>query len=485
MKNIIYMGWLLAMSAYLFTACSPKEFDDYSAGALPTESDISFTVTESADNSHLFEFKNVSTRAGQALWNFGNYTTGSGNEAKAEYPFAGEYEVVLTLVTTGGSISKTHTIIITEDDTTSPVYPLYLGLTGGAANPGGKTWVFDQYKSGHFGVGPKNAPSPEWWAAGPNDKLESSLYDQKFNFEGIQLVWENKGKIYANGDALDALAKEGYTKVTAPEAGDFDVEYIPNDEYFYALESDSMLTITAGGFLGFYVGTSKFKILSIDENYVTLRANSMVKDGDAWFFRFVVENKNIKPGAEPEKEPVDVKAIPLVENFEGGEPSVSFVEEGMGASTSHSAANPDASGINTSSKVYLYEKKGGEFYSNISFTALDYKFDLTTQNIIKLKVYIPSTNDYITENEVAGDWITNKVLQKSLAIKLQNTDLAEPWNGQKEVLFEDLEMDKWLNLSFDFSDVSDQKDFNKIVLQFGTEGHDGGGIFYIDDFSFE
>lgn len=48
----------------------------------------------------------------------------------------------------------------------------------------------------------------------------------------------------------------------------------------------------------------------------------------------------------------------------------------------------------------------------------------------------------------------------------------------------DLETDKWLELEFDFSGVSDCQDYDKIVVQFGAEGHAGPGIFFFDDFSF-
>ena len=47
--------------------------------------------------------------------------------------------------------------------------PMYNALTGGAANLGGKTWVFDQYHDGHFGVGPAKGGgdydgTPKWWS---------------------------------------------------------------------------------------------------------------------------------------------------------------------------------------------------------------------------------------------------------------------------------------------------------------------------------
>jgi len=47
-----------------------------------------------------------------------------------------------------------------------------------------------------------------------------------------------------------------------------------------------------------------------------------------------------------------------------------------------------------------------------------------------------------------------------------------------------LAKDKWLSLEFDFSTVKDRTDYDKIVIQFGAEGHAAPGIFFFDDFSF-
>jgi hypothetical protein len=134
--------------------------------------------------------------------------------------------------------------------------------------------------------------------------------------------------------------------------------------------------------------------------------------------------------------------------------------------------------------VFRYWKSTA-FYSNLSFTAPDYKFDLTTQNKIRVKVYIPSYNDYTTENNVDGEWISNRKLLPQLAIKLQNSEHGSPWETQTEIVKVDLAKDKWLELEFDFSGVANRTDYDRIVIQFGAEGHAGPGFFFLDDFKFE
>jgi hypothetical protein len=173
----------------------------------------------------------------------------------------------------------------------------------------------------------------------------------------------------------------------------------------------------------------------------------------------------------------------LSETFESGALTVDFVKQDMGT-LSGIVDNPAPIGINPSNKAYRYQKANA-FYSNLSFTAPDYKFDLTTQNKIRLKVYIPSYNDYETENSVAGDWIAEKRLRPQLAVKLQNSEMADnAWQTQTEIVKTNLVTDKWIELEFDFSKVADRQDYDKIVIQFGGEGHAGQGLFFFDDFTF-
>src|SRR5699024_2065450 len=321
MKNYIYTGCLWALFSYLFIACSPQEFDKYSAGSVPSEADVSFVFKPKADDPNIIEFENTSRRAGVANWKFGNGSSGKGDLATAEYPFAGEFEVELTLVTSGGVVSKTETITIHEDNLALLDHPLYTALTGGPDVAEGKTWVFAQYEGDHVGVGPSDATTPEWWAAQSNEKEECSLYENSYTFKqvGVEMIWENQSKIYTNEPGKDDLLAKGFGPASVPPAGDFDVNYQPQDKYTFSLNtSDSTLTISDGGFLGFYAGSSEFKILDIDDTHMSLRVKSTVEDGNAWFFKFVVEELNV----EPEKEPIPVKAVPLSEDFESKDPTV-------------------------------------------------------------------------------------------------------------------------------------------------------------------
>ena len=497
MRNIFKQGFWVLLSAIMFAACSPQEDDKYSLGELGTVTPdiVSFSQAPSPTSNNVIIFTNTSkvNSPVTAVWDLGNGSTARGNKVTGSYPMKGDYTVTLTLYgADGSSASRSEVIHIEEDDFGLISTPAYVNLTGGIDNPKGKTWVFDQYNNftkevaeatgfdikGHMGLGPRNSYSQEWWGAPPNEKKDWKLYDFRFTFiqEGARLIIETAGEGYGR-------------KASAATIGGFNVTGSSGDDVFFPYEGGSytfsidesgqypVLTLSGNAFMGYYCGTQDYEIIYQTDKVMALRVDNQV-EGQDWIFVYCLEELNI---AEPPivKEP---KAKPLFEDFESGKLTVNFVTQDMGP-LSGIVDNPAPIPINTSNKVYRYQKR--LFYSNLSFTASDYKFDLTRQNKIRLKVYIPSYNDYETENAVAGDWITEKRLRPQLAVKLQNSDMGgNAWETQTEIIKRDLTMDRWLELEFDFISVSDCEDYDKIVIQFGGEGHAGEGLFFFDDFAF-
>lgn len=483
---------------FFVAACSPQEMDDYQLEGMTTVSSdqISFTQSPSAESDNVITFTNTTSLSGlyTLVWDLGNGSSGKSNTVTAAYPFAGEYTVTLTIYTPDGtSAAKSVVVTITEDDYSLVDTPVYRNLTGGAEDADGKTWVFDQYNNyaaevkaatgfdikGHMGLGPQGSRGQEWWGAAPNDKQAWEMYSSRFTFiqNGVQLIIEKDGN-------------EGYgRKASAESVGGFTVHEISGDDAYFTYSGGNYnfsideggeyptITLSGNAFMGYYCGSQTYEVLYLTEEVMALRVNNTVESQD-WVFVYCLEELNV---SEPPLVKVP-KAIPLAENFEG-DTFLNFVQEDMG-DVSGVVDNPMPLPINTSGKVYRYWKSGG-FYSNLSFTAPDYKFDLTTQNKIRVKVYIPSFNDYTTEYAVAGDWISNRKLLPQLAVKLQNSDMGgNAWETQTEIVKADLEMNKWLELEFDFSGVVDRTDYDKIVIQFGGEGHAGPGFFFFDDFEF-
>ncbi|MDR2969196.1 MAG: PKD domain-containing protein [Tannerellaceae bacterium] len=296
MKNILKSGLLVLITLFALASCDPQESNDYSLGPVPQESQLSFTATPSSGKPNVIVFQDASSVPGVALWELGNGSTAKGSSAQAEYPFAGTYTITMTLYTSGGSATVTNTVTIAQDDMSLLDTPMYNALTGGAANLEGKTWVFDRYNNGHFGVGPADAGNPDWWSCPAEGKNGASLYTQEFTFTqvGIKLEWKNNGYIYTNAAGKDALGGEFVDNPGG--AGDFDVKYAPKSAYTFALnETDKTITLSDGAFFGFYTGNSTYEILSLTDDVLYVKSRSTVEAGNGWFFRFIPKEKNVKP----------------------------------------------------------------------------------------------------------------------------------------------------------------------------------------------
>ena len=482
MKNIFKIGALALFSILLMTACDPQESTDYALGAMPTADQLSFTATPTASKANVIDFANTSSVKGVVTWDLGNGSKIKSERTTATYPFKGEYTVTMTLYTSGGSATISKKVVIANDDMSLLNTPMYTSLTGGAANLNGKTWVFDQYHEAHFGLGDAKETTANWWNDKAEEKTGSSLYSQEFTFTqvGVKFGWKNNGYVYSNQAGVTALAALGFSTAVKTPVDDYDIAYVPKTNYTFTLnETAKTLTLSDGAFFGHYAGTSTYQIISLSDDALYVRCVSKTEPSNAWFYRLIPKDKNIKPNII-----IPLKEIPLSEDFESATPKVVFAKEDMGALTNVSYSNPAPVPVNTSLKAFLYQKSSG-FYSNVFFQAKGYKFNLTAQNKIKLKVFIPSYNDYTTSNAVAGSWVSNTKLKPQVAVKLQDGSLGgNAYTTQSEIVKGDLATDKWIDLTFDFSSVSSREDFDKIVIQFGAEGQAGTGIFFMDDFSF-
>ena len=497
MKNIFKQGLGILLSLFVLAACSPQEDSLYSLGTPDsmTGIDVTFTAVPTAKSANEIVFTNTTnvTFPVTIAWDLGNGTKGSGQKITTQYPQKGDYNVKLTLYAAdGSSVSKTQVLKMANDDFGLVNTPVYLKLTGGMDKPEGKTWVLDRYNNfakeaaaatgfnikGHMGLGPQGSYGQEWWGAAPNDKAAWKMYDMKFNFKqaGAKLNITTLGEGY--GRNASAASVGGFA-VSSVSGDDALFPYDGGNYSFLINETGTYPTLKIDGnsFLGYYCGSQEYDIIYQTEEVMALRVNNTT-EGQDWVFVYTLEELNVPPPAIVK----DPKAVPLFEDFEGAA-KVVFFKDAMGDKSGVSD-NPLPLPINTSNKVYRYQKTT-EFYSNISFTAATYKFDLTTQNKIKVMVFIPSYNDYTTDNNVAGSWIANTKLQPQLAVKLQNSEHPAPWETQTEIVKGDLAKDKWIELTFDFSGVSSRTDYDRIVIQFGAEGQSGPGFFFFDDFSFD
>jgi hypothetical protein len=264
-QTIKYASLACAAFMLVLAGCSPDD-TDASLGPVPTAADVTFTATPDATNPNIINFTNNS-EGFVAIWDFGNGTTARGNQAQAKFPVKGDYTVKLTIMTKGGSASSEKVVSIAETNPLMLDIPVYNFLTGGPDALEGKTWIIDKETAGHMGIGPSDQTTPAWWSAPAGDKEGKGIYDDEFTFKlaGFSYLYKTNGNIYANQD----FGGEFPGAVREAGGNDWIAPYTPPGNTTWALTEGNpgkwTLSIN-GSFMGYYVATSSYEILSIDEN---------------------------------------------------------------------------------------------------------------------------------------------------------------------------------------------------------------------------
>ena len=118
--------------AHNFDPSATKDDGTCFFGLDDTSAFFTFAPT-SNPNVVVFTAKNPNV---ECSWDFGNGTTGSGTVDTAEYPFAGNFTVTLSIFNSQGDASSSQSIEIISNDISLFDNPLHLLLTGGINGPG-------------------------------------------------------------------------------------------------------------------------------------------------------------------------------------------------------------------------------------------------------------------------------------------------------------------------------------------------------------
>ncbi|MBF9252520.1 PKD domain-containing protein [Pontibacter sp. 172403-2] len=468
-SSYFYMALFIGFA----TACSPDD-SDAELGPAPTSEMVQFTATPSADNPNVFNFTNQTPGTMKAMWDLGNGATAVGEQVTGSYAVAGDYTIKLTIFTDGGYATNTKTIHIENTDVSMLNREDYNFLTGGAADADGKTWVVEKDYPGHMGVGPIAAATPEWWSAPANDKAAEGIYDDEmtFNLNGFAYTYNNNGDTFVNGSNAAGLGGTA-------QSADYTLSYTPPTDMTWSIVEENgkkYLDISKDGFIAYYTGASRYEILKLTENELYLKTTDAANAANGWWLRLVPK------GYSRPVEPKPYKMEDIYDNFDE-EGNVTWKKEALTLEENYD--NPAPVPINTSAKVAMYVKQEGQPFEFANmFADFAYKFDLTQRHTFKIKVYVPSYNDFTTA--LGEDW-ANKNLLKQVSIKLQDGTSAQPWVNQVEIKQQVDQLDRWVELTFDFSaaDVINRKDLDRIVIQVGGEGNFIPGIFFLDDFRLE
>ena len=487
MKKIIYF-----IAIILFATSCTEEMQNISLGDPLTNEDVVLKVTETT-TANVYDIS-VTVPQGIVKIDLGNGSKIEGNVGQAQYPFKGDYSIVIKVAAPGGITTKTMILKVVNDNYELLNDPLYNLLTGGIDAVNGKTWVLDSLSKGHMGVGPDNAFTPEWWAASALDKKGKMIYDDEITFmlKGAKVILNNNGKSYINGGGKDAMIARGAT--LEPEAnygsagGDFVGTYNPKSNWTWAISKEgdnNFINFPLNeAFFMYFVGESeKYQILSITADEMHIRVQL---PGLAWYFK-LIRKGFVKDVPVPTTKPYGTTNVNL--SFDAASvPAFTWIDKDIQEIAT--IDNPYKSGINTSNKIAKYHR-GTVRFANVSF-GVPVNLNLTQRNKFKMKVYFPSSNTYYANyTNQAFNWgeaensTFNTYYQAhhnpTIEVRLQNGERDDPWNEQKGIAKVVTQFDTWVEYEFDFSSESAIKTYDRILIQMGGEPKIIDGIFYFDD----
>jgi len=298
MKSINYIFSTLLL---ILLSCSEETPEILAPSNLVVTSEIS------NDGSGKVTFEAQASNTSSYTFDFGDNTSQeslTGNVVKF-YDMGGQntYNVNVTANGDRGlSVSKTIQIEVNVDGGTSEFAEIISLLT----NDDSKTWYLSAAEPGHLGVGPAREGIdgdwwyPKWYSAQAFEKCGSPdsdcLCDDELTFsvsgDVISYSLDNKGQTFFNSAHKDVAG--------GTEVDDFCYDFDTSGTKTVTLSSvqgnvpetettGTQIDYSDDGFMGYYVGSSTYEILSISENFLYVRTYDALNPDLAWYHRFSSE----------------------------------------------------------------------------------------------------------------------------------------------------------------------------------------------------
>lgn len=310
MKNIL-RNTIAILTMLLMVNCSK---DDYVFGALesPTDLEVSYEVIgKSTDKPYgdgtgkvKFIVKADKAISYRFVFNDGTSENAPNGVFEKRFTKTGVNTYTVTVIASGKAGLTTNTTVDVEVLSNFSDDQAVALLTGGTS----KKWYFAASEVGHLGVGPNNNDATQnyygfWYQAAAFEKAGSSnsscLYDNvlTFSLDGGQLKFnlDNGGSTFFNTAYLGVGGGSG----SEDKCLNFDVtgtktvslspseSVILNNPNAATQTRGTVLNISGGGFMGYYIGQSSYEILSITENRMVVRAIMGSDPNIAWYHTFV------------------------------------------------------------------------------------------------------------------------------------------------------------------------------------------------------
>ncbi len=304
MKTMKKLKYSFGVLLVLFMSCS----SDDKAPTNVAPSNLVVTSDISDDGSGEVAFSATAQNATSFSFDFGDGTSQeslTGTVVKV-YEMGGQntYNVTVTANGTGGlSVSSSIEISVTSDAGDSANAEIINLLTSGSS----KTWYLAAAQPGHLGVGPAREGIdgdwwyPKWYSAQAYEKCSDGASDcfcddeLTFSVNGsgeISYELDNKGRTFFNASHKDVVG--------GTEAEDFCYQFDTSGTKTISLSMVSgnvpdaettgvQMDFSDGGFMSYYVGSSSYEILSIDEDLLYVRTYDAANPDLAWYHRFSSE----------------------------------------------------------------------------------------------------------------------------------------------------------------------------------------------------
>ncbi|QZK89897.1 family 16 glycosylhydrolase [Flavobacterium sp. CHNK8] len=305
MKKIL----IKIVSVFILLLMVNCQEDNLGFGAIEAPSNLKVTaeiIGKSAafpngDGSGKVKFVSTAENAISYKYIFSDGTSKNQPSGILEYPFAtpGTNTYTVTIIASGaGGVTSSTTIEVTVFSNFKDEAAVQF-LTGGTS----KKWYWAQSEPEHLGVGPNVAWSdptfgtqnyyPSFYRAAANEKAATCLYKSVMTFSlvGQQMKFEldNKGQTYYNAalkgvneDACFDLVTTGLKIVTLSKSDSF----VSKNPGAATQTRGTVLNIADGGFMGYFVGSSSYEILSLTDNRMRVRVIQAGNPFLAWYHTF-------------------------------------------------------------------------------------------------------------------------------------------------------------------------------------------------------
>ena len=259
----------------------------------------------SADDSGLVTFTASATNTNSYTFDFGDGTSGTTTTGTITKTYETEGDNTYTATVTaigreGRSISETIEVSVTVGFLDAETVAL---LTSGTS----KTWFLAASQPGHLGVGPsREGIQGDWWFPSfysaqafekCGEEISDCFCDDELTFSvngdgDISYVLNNNGQTFFNAsyeavaggaegeDACYEFDTSGTKMVTLSKVSG----NVPENE-----TTGTQLNFSDGGFMGYYVGSSSYEILSISETLLYVRTFDAENPDLAWYLKFSAE----------------------------------------------------------------------------------------------------------------------------------------------------------------------------------------------------